>query len=146
MFDYFKDFTLTWWQASIFKITLTSGGVLLGIYFTKFFKKLIPLLWIIFVIGIIYLSSVWLKQPTPINKPAISTSSIDYSCSVESDCTYKSVGDVCQTMRCVNKNFVPKPITPQKGIYNCPAIFLPIDGCRCINQTCKMVQNGQVLQ
>jgi hypothetical protein len=50
----FKDYTLTWWQASLLKVCLISLGMLIGIYFYNFVVGLIWLWWILFIITGIY--------------------------------------------------------------------------------------------
>ncbi len=65
----------------------------------------------------------------------------EFGCNTDSDCAVKTTGGICASLNCVNKDFVQTPITPQQGVYNCPMIHLKIDGCKCINQTCIIVQN-----
>jgi len=62
MLDLFKSFTLNWWQASIFKLGMAAAGVLLGIYFTSFFKRFKLLLWILAVAALGYITIIWFKQ------------------------------------------------------------------------------------
>ena len=45
----FKTVQLRWWQGSIFKVSMASFGILIGIYFNEFFSKLTLFLWIIFL-------------------------------------------------------------------------------------------------
>ncbi len=58
----FKTVQLRWWQGSIFKVSMASFGILIGIYFNEFFSKLTLFLWIIFLITAAYLAYVWWKQ------------------------------------------------------------------------------------
>ncbi len=62
MFDIFKQFTLEWWQAGIFKAALLSIGALLALYFPKPLKKLKPLLWIVAIACTLYIVVVWYGQ------------------------------------------------------------------------------------
>ncbi len=43
------DFTMTRRQGTLFKFTVGSFGILLGIYFGKYLKKITRLRWILFV-------------------------------------------------------------------------------------------------
>ena len=58
----FKTFTLFWWQVSVFKIGLASVGILLALYFPKFFKGLKPVWWALAVFSISYIAIIWLPQ------------------------------------------------------------------------------------
>lgn len=58
----FKDFTLKWWEAGIFKIALLSLGIVIGSAWPEFFKGWIPFLIILFLISGGYVTYVWLKQ------------------------------------------------------------------------------------
>lgn len=62
MWDFTKPILLEWWQVSIFKVTLASAGILLALYFPKFFKKYKNLWWIVTVVGSVYLFFVWLYK------------------------------------------------------------------------------------
>jgi len=59
MFNLFKSFTLTWWQGSLLKAGMFSAGILFGIYFPNFSKKIKILLWVMAVVFLLYLSLVW---------------------------------------------------------------------------------------
>jgi hypothetical protein len=59
MFNIFKPATFEWWQMAILKITLLSVGILLGVYFTPFFKKYKGLWFFLWIVGGIYLITVW---------------------------------------------------------------------------------------
>ena len=58
----FKDYKLNWWQVGLFKLSLLSLGIIIGVYFTDSFLGLVPLLWILFLVPGIYLLYVWFKQ------------------------------------------------------------------------------------
>ncbi|MAG91951.1 hypothetical protein CMO83_04710 [Candidatus Woesearchaeota archaeon] len=58
----FKDITLKWWQGSIFKLTMMAFGVAVGTTWPAIFSSWTTVLWIIFVVGAIYLATVWFKQ------------------------------------------------------------------------------------
>lgn len=60
----FKSFTLKWWQSSLFKVSVVSFGILLGVYFTDFFSAIEPLLWILMIVPGVYLGYVWIRQPS----------------------------------------------------------------------------------
>lgn len=89
-------------------------------------------------------------QPIPINHPittptSIPSSTIDFSCVLDSDCVVKTVGSKCPKPDCINKNYYQKQVTPQAGIA-CPMSILQISGCKCVNNSCHIVQNGTVIQ
>jgi hypothetical protein len=58
----FKDFTLKWWQAGIFKIALLSLGITIGSMWPELFKGWTPFLFLLFLISVGYVTYVWLKQ------------------------------------------------------------------------------------
>jgi putative Mn2+ efflux pump MntP len=58
----FKTFTMNWWQIGIFKLSLASIGIILGVYFQEFFIKYILLVGIIFVLSTLYTLILWLRQ------------------------------------------------------------------------------------
>ena len=58
----FKPITLKWWQGSIFKISMLSGGIAIGAYFSNFFLPYLIPLWIVAVICGIYVTYVWVKE------------------------------------------------------------------------------------
>ncbi len=59
----FKSFTLTWWQAGLFKLCLLSLGAAIGAHWADYFTGLIPVLLAVAVILGLYLVSVWAKSP-----------------------------------------------------------------------------------
>jgi hypothetical protein len=58
----FKDFTLKWWQAGIFKLVQLSLGIIIGSTWSELFKGWTPLLFLIFLISGGYVGYVWWKQ------------------------------------------------------------------------------------
>jgi hypothetical protein len=58
----FKSFKLTWWQASLFKLSTISFGVIIGLFFGDFFVSLIPLLLVLVIVPGIYIVYIFLKQ------------------------------------------------------------------------------------
>jgi hypothetical protein len=58
----FKDFTLKWWQAGIFKLVQLSLGIIIGSTWPELFKGWTPLLFLIFLISGGYVGYVWWKQ------------------------------------------------------------------------------------
>ena len=58
----FKDFTLKWWQAGIFKLVQLSLGIVIGSTWPEFFKGWTPFLLVIFLISAGYVTYVWWKQ------------------------------------------------------------------------------------
>jgi hypothetical protein len=60
--DLFKSFTLKWWQGGLFKLSMISLGIILGVYFQTFFLKWIVIVTIIFIVPAIYLFRLWWRQ------------------------------------------------------------------------------------
>ena len=58
----FKDFTLKWWQAGIFKFALLSLGIIIGSTWPELFKGWTLVLFLLFLISGGYVTCVWLKQ------------------------------------------------------------------------------------
>jgi hypothetical protein len=58
----FKDFTLKWWQAGIFKLAMLSLGIIIGWAWPELFKVWTPLLFLLFLISVGYVTYVWWKQ------------------------------------------------------------------------------------
>lgn len=58
----FKSFTMKWWQVGLFKLSLASFGIILGVYFQEFFLQWIVPVTIIFVVSTLYISKIWWKQ------------------------------------------------------------------------------------
>ena len=61
---YFKDYTLSWWQFGLMKISLIALGILIGCTWPAVFGGawVIALLWGAFAVPAIYLAAVSLKQ------------------------------------------------------------------------------------
>lgn len=58
----FKSFTLKWWQASLFKLSMLSLGIALGTTWPQFFAAWLALIWLVFLPTAIYVTYVWWKQ------------------------------------------------------------------------------------
>ena len=58
----FKTFTLAWWQAGIFKVGMLTLGIVIGAYWQEIFGGYLPLLIIIAVVSLAYVSYVWWRQ------------------------------------------------------------------------------------
>jgi hypothetical protein len=76
-------------------------------------------------------------------------SGIDYSCSVDSDCEIKNVGNGCGYFpNCVNKNaitdpdFIAEAYTRAELTSVCG--FPSIDNCICVDNVCKGSYEGQI--
>jgi len=58
----FKNFTMTWWQAAIFKVSIVCLGISIGSNWPAFFA---PLTWLWLTLAAVtglYLVSLWSKQ------------------------------------------------------------------------------------
>jgi hypothetical protein len=55
----FTSTTFTWWQLGLFKISMISLGIILGVYFQAFFLRWIVIVTILFVALAIYITKVW---------------------------------------------------------------------------------------
>jgi hypothetical protein len=58
----FKSFTLTWWQASLFKVAMLAAGVAIGAYWPDFFHAYVPVLILVAAVAASYVTYVWWKQ------------------------------------------------------------------------------------
>lgn len=58
----FKTFTLRWWQASVFKLSLLSFGLLIGSAWPGIFAAWRMELLVLFVITTAYITWAWWKQ------------------------------------------------------------------------------------
>jgi len=60
----FKDYSFSWWQLGLLKISMIAAGILIGVYLTDWFSKnsVVILLWILFILPVIYLAVVGFKQ------------------------------------------------------------------------------------
>lgn len=57
-----KDMKLNWWQVSLFKLSMVSLGILLGVWYWDFFAGYTTLLVILFLVPGLYITYVWLQQ------------------------------------------------------------------------------------
>jgi len=58
----FKSFTLNWWQAGLFKLSVISLGIIIGSTWANIFKARRPFLLLTSALPGLYLLSVWWKQ------------------------------------------------------------------------------------
>jgi hypothetical protein len=58
----FKTFTLTWWQAVLFKWGLLSLGIAAGAYWHEFFGGYLVILLIMSAATLAYVTYIWGKQ------------------------------------------------------------------------------------
>jgi hypothetical protein len=58
----FKNFTLKWWQAGIFKLVQLFLGIVIGSTWPELFRGWIPFLFPLFLISGGYVGYLWLKQ------------------------------------------------------------------------------------
>jgi len=58
----FKTFTLKWWQGSLFKWGVFALGIAVGAYWHDFFGSYLPILIIVAVVSLAYITYVWWKQ------------------------------------------------------------------------------------
>jgi len=58
----FKNFTLKWWQTGFFKWGLLALGIAVGAYWHDFFDDYLPLLILMAVGSLGYVTYVWWKQ------------------------------------------------------------------------------------
>ena len=58
----FKSFTLSWWQGGLFKWGMLALGIAVGAYWHAFFGNFLPLLLVIAVGALAYVTAVWWKQ------------------------------------------------------------------------------------
>ena len=58
----FKTFTLTWWQAAFFKVGMWGAGIAVGAYWHDFFGGYLPILIIVAVVCLGYVTYLWAKQ------------------------------------------------------------------------------------
>jgi hypothetical protein len=57
-----KPFMLTWWQSGLFKISMASFGVAIGVLWPHVLGEYLPLFWLLFALPAIYLTYVWWRQ------------------------------------------------------------------------------------
>ncbi len=58
----FKDFTLKWWQAGIFKVALLSLGIAIGSTWPELFRGWTILLLLVFLVSVAYVTCIWWRQ------------------------------------------------------------------------------------
>jgi hypothetical protein len=58
----FKSFTLTWWQAAIFKLAMLCAGLAIGAYLAPILAPHVALLAAVAVAGGAYITAVWWRQ------------------------------------------------------------------------------------
>ncbi len=58
----FKTFSLTWWQATSFKVGLLATGIVIGTHWHDLFSGYLFLLIAIAVVSLAYVTYVWAKQ------------------------------------------------------------------------------------
>ncbi len=58
----FKDFTLKWWQAGIFKVALLSLGIAIGSTWPELFRGWTILLLLVFLVSVTYVTCIWWRQ------------------------------------------------------------------------------------
>jgi len=58
----FKTFTLKWWQTGLFKWGMLALGIAIGAYWHDFFDGYLPILIIVAVVSLAYVTYVWCKQ------------------------------------------------------------------------------------
>jgi len=58
----FKTFTLKWWQAVLFKWGMLALGIAIGTYWYGFFGSYLPILIIVALLSLAYVTYVWWKQ------------------------------------------------------------------------------------
>jgi len=59
----FADKTMNWWQIGLFKLSLISFGIIIGVYWFGFFMEWLSILWILFLVPAAYLLYIfWLKD------------------------------------------------------------------------------------
>ncbi len=60
--NFFKSFTLTWWQGGLFKLSMVALGLALGVTCPGVFAAWLPMLWVVFALAAGYITWVWLRQ------------------------------------------------------------------------------------
>jgi len=58
----FKSYTLKWWQGGLFKISMISLGIAIGVTWPELFVSWTPILWLLSILLAIYIGYIWLKQ------------------------------------------------------------------------------------
>jgi hypothetical protein len=58
----FKTFTMTWWQAGIFKVGMWGAGISVGAYWHDFFSGYLFFLIAVAIVCLTYTTYAWAKQ------------------------------------------------------------------------------------
>jgi hypothetical protein len=58
----FKTISLKWWQAGFFKVGMLAAGIAIGAYWHELLGGYLPVLIVIAVVSLAYVSYVWWKQ------------------------------------------------------------------------------------
>ena len=58
----FKTFKLKWWQSGLFKWGVLALGIAIGTYWPEFFGRYLPILIVVAIVSLTYLTYVWWKQ------------------------------------------------------------------------------------
>ena len=59
----FKSFTLTWWQVGLFKLGMLAAGLLIGAYFRDAVLAAWPVVAVLAIVALGYVSYLWFRQP-----------------------------------------------------------------------------------
>jgi len=57
------------WQFGVLKIAVLCLGILLGVYFTEFWRPLLPVIWIVGVVTAIWVTVIWLRAMKQASAP-----------------------------------------------------------------------------
>jgi len=49
------------WQFGVLKIAMLCVGILLGVYFTEFWKPLLPGIWVMAVVASVWATIIWVR-------------------------------------------------------------------------------------
>ena len=60
----FKTFSLKWWQGGVFKVGMLAAGIVIGAYWHELFGGYLPVLIVLAVVSLAYVSYVWWRQLT----------------------------------------------------------------------------------
>lgn len=63
----FQSFTLTWWQGALFKWGVFLLGIAVGAYWSAVFGAYIPVLLVIAVVFLAYVTYAWWRQISALN-------------------------------------------------------------------------------
>lgn len=62
MMTIFRSWTFSWKEVSLFKMSTTSFGIIVGIYFRDYLIGLMWLWWVLFIVGAAYFLTRWVKD------------------------------------------------------------------------------------